>query len=103
MADIVRIYTKQLSELVDKLRERVSNAETQLKGVRAENQRLRQSKVTPRYFSPEKTHLNKPYWLLPGSLLVFSEFPIFTLSKLPPSAAGEEDNIYSMYTHQVTL
>lgn len=31
---------------MDKLRDRVSNAETQLKGVRAENQRLRQDKVT---------------------------------------------------------
>lgn len=36
---------KQLSELVEKLRERVSNAEQQLKSVRTENQRLRQDKV----------------------------------------------------------
>lgn len=35
----------QLSELVDKLRQRVSSAEEQLKGVKAENQRLRQDKV----------------------------------------------------------
>lgn len=43
--------SKQLNELVDKLRERVLNAETQLKGVRAENQRLRQDKVFSRLSS----------------------------------------------------
>lgn len=37
---------RQLSDLVDKLRIRVSNAERQLKAVRAENQRLHQEKVT---------------------------------------------------------
>lgn len=41
-------FFEQLSELVDKLRQRVTNAEEQLKGVRAENQRLRQDKVIER-------------------------------------------------------
>ncbi|CAM9773902.1 unnamed protein product [Scytosiphon promiscuus] len=46
---------RKLSELVDKLRQRVSNAEEQLKGVRAENQRLRQDKLDAGC-APEDAH-----------------------------------------------
>jgi len=45
----------QLSELVDKLRQRVANAEEQLKGVKAENQRLRQDKLDAGC-APEDAH-----------------------------------------------
>ncbi|CAM9771908.1 unnamed protein product, partial [Ectocarpus sp. 6 AP-2014] len=46
---------RKLSELVDKLRQRVSSAEEQLKGVKAENQRLRQDKLDAGC-APEDAH-----------------------------------------------